>query len=78
MGGGGVVGLVYMGSGRSHPPHIHMLSNLAYLSLAAAADRLRGDAQLLNACRCSRAQKDSDALVGGREGGRGKKKSPIQ
>lgn len=72
-----MVGLVYMGSGRSHPPHIHMLSNLAYLSLAAAADRLRGDAQLLNACRCSRAQKDSDALVG-EGGGREKKKSPIQ
>lgn len=24
-------GMVYMGSGRSHPPHIHMLSHLAYL-----------------------------------------------
>lgn len=33
----------------------------------AAADRLREDAPLLNGCRCSSAQKDSDALVSGKK-----------
>lgn len=34
---------MYVGSGKSQPLHIHMLSILADLSVAAA-DRLRGDA----------------------------------
>jgi len=44
----------------SHLPHIHMLSSFW---IVAAANRLREDAPVLNACRCSAAQKDSDALV---------------
>lgn len=50
---------MYMGSSRSHPPHIHMLSNLAYPALLTDC----GEMNPLNACRCSSAQKDSDILV---------------
>lgn len=47
-----------MGSGRSQPLHIHMLSILADLSVAAA-DRLGEDASpyCINACRCASAEK---------------------
>lgn len=55
---------MFMGSGRSQPLHIHMLSILADLSVAAAA-RLRGDRATygINACRCAPAEKHSQALV---------------
>lgn len=56
--------LAFLGSGRSQPLHIHMLSTLADLSVAAA-DRLRGDgaAYGINACRCASAETHSQALV---------------
>lgn len=50
---------MYTGRSRSHPPHIHMLSNLAYLALLTDCREMNP----LNACRCSSAQKDSDVLV---------------
>lgn len=61
--------LVCMGSGRSQPLHIHMLSVLADPSARGSCRETerRCAASCINACRCASAETHSQALVSAKE-----------